>query len=124
MVVTPEITAVKGAADATGILELLGIPPDRLSLILNHRVPVGGLSRNAVERGSRLAVTYEIPYDGVRPDEAAVHGSILAVASPKSEITRAVELIATAIEARHAARAPEATSAIAAPATPVPETAP
>jgi Flp pilus assembly CpaE family ATPase len=124
MVVTPEITAVKGAADATAILELLGIPPDRLSLILNHRAPVGGLSRTAVERGSRLAVTYEIPYDGVRPDEAAVHGSILAVANPKSEITRAVELIATAIEARHAARAPEATSAIAAPATPVPETAP
>jgi Flp pilus assembly CpaE family ATPase len=121
MVVTPEITAVKGAADATAILELLGIPPDRLSLILNHRSPAGGLSRNAVERGSRLAVTYEIAYDGVRPDEAAVHGSILAVANPKSEITRAVELIATAIEARHAAHAPEAASAMAAAATPMPQ---
>ncbi len=121
MVVTPEITAVKGAADATAILGLLGIPPDRLSLVLNHRAPVGGLSRQAVERGTRLEVTYEIPYDGARPDEAAVHGSILAVTSPKSEITRAVELIATAIEARQAAQAPQTPHLPPAAATPMPE---
>jgi Flp pilus assembly CpaE family ATPase len=121
IVVTPEITAVKGAADATTILGLLGIPPDRLSLILNHRAPVGGLSRQAVERGTRLAVTHEIPYDGARPEEAAIHGSILAVASPKSEITRAVELIATAIQARLPSGAREVGSERALAAGPIPE---
>ena len=123
MVVTPEITAVKGAADAATILELLGLPPDRLSLVLNHRAPVSGLSRQAVERGAKNTVAYEIPYDGVRPDEAAVHGSILAVANPKSEIARAVELMATAIDARHAANGPEGAAPTAAVPTPMPENA-
>jgi len=113
MVVTPEITAVKGAADASVILELLGIPSDRLSLVLNHRAPAGGLSRNAVERGAGLKVAHEIPYDGARPDEAAVHGSILAVTNPKSEIARGVEAMATAIEARHAADEPQLLSEMA-----------
>ena len=101
MVITPEITAVKGAADAVAILDLLGIPAERLSLVLNHRAPGAGLSRQAVERGVGREVTNEIAYDGVRPDEAAVHGTILAVASPKSELTRAIDVLATSIEVRH-----------------------
>jgi len=105
LVVTPEIAAVKSAADASAILGMLGILSERVSLVLNHRTPVAALSRNAVERGVGRAVTHEIPFDGARPAEAAVHGSILAVDSPRSELTRAVEAIATGIEARHAAQA-------------------
>jgi len=105
LVVTPEIAAVKSAADASAILGMLGILSERVSLVLNHRTPVAALSRNAVERGVGRAVTHEIPFDGARPAEAAVHGSILAVDCPRSELTRAVEAIATGIEARHAAQA-------------------
>ena len=101
MVITPEITAVKGAADAATILGVLGIPQDRLSLVLNHRTPAAGLSRNAVERGAKRPMTHEIPYDGTRPDEAAVHGGILAVANSKSLFARAIDALATSFESVH-----------------------
>jgi len=104
MVITPEITAVKGAADAATILGVLGIPQDRLSLVLNHRTPAAGLSRNAVERGAKRPMTHEIPYDGTRPDEAAVHGGILAVANSKSLFARAIDALATSFESVHEVR--------------------
>jgi MinD-like ATPase involved in chromosome partitioning or flagellar assembly len=119
LVVTPEITAVKSAADASAILSLLGILTERVSLVLNHRTAVAALSRNAVERGVGRAVTHEIPFDGARPAKAAIHGSILAVDNPKSELTRAVESIATRIEARHAAESePNSAPALGSRATP------
>jgi len=117
MVITPEITAVKGAADAAAILEVLGIPAERLSLVLNHRTSSPGLSRNAVERGVGRTMTHEIPYDGSRPDESAFHGGILAVANPKSMFARAIDAIATEFESRHGHSRGQSAAQDAAPAS-------
>lgn len=117
MVITPEITAVKGAADSAEILGVLGMPAERLSLVLNHRTPAPGLSRNAVERGAARKVTYEIPYDGIRPDQAAVHGGILAVANSKSVFARAIDVIATGFESQHDAGRRQTAVASAAPSS-------
>jgi MinD-like ATPase involved in chromosome partitioning or flagellar assembly len=101
MIITPEISAVKGASDARGILEMLGVAPNSLTLVVNHRAPVDALSRLAIERGVGRRVDHEIPYDGPRPEEAAVRGSILVGANPRSELARGVASLAAMLEARY-----------------------
>lgn len=121
MVVTPEITAVRGAAESGQILEMLGMPPDRVLLVMNHRAQGAGLSRDAVERGAGRQVALEIAYDGARPETAATHGRIVALESTRSEIARSAEALAALLESLHSPAAlepPDAAVAEEVPARP------
>src|SRR5438067_2059368 len=50
VVTTPEMSAVKSAADAIEILIQLGTPPDRLAVVLNNRSLKPPVTKAAVER--------------------------------------------------------------------------
>jgi len=101
LIASADLSAVKSAADALTILEQLGTPPDRLTLVLNNRVPRPAVSKQALERMLGRSVDLEVPYDLDRPDRAAVDGEILSLTDPRSEITRAVGRLAEQLEATH-----------------------
>jgi MinD-like ATPase involved in chromosome partitioning or flagellar assembly len=101
LVAAPELTAVKSAADAVGIMLELGTPDDRLTVVLNNRSPKSSVTRLAVEQILARPVDVEVGYDGMRPELAAVNGDILSLTNPKSEITRAAEALAELLEAIH-----------------------
>jgi Flp pilus assembly CpaE family ATPase len=98
LVVTPEISAVKASADALEILVTLGVPPDEVSVLLNHRTAKPAVHRASLERMLGKPVDVEVLFDGSRPDEAALHGSILSLTDPKSEVTKGVEALARRLE--------------------------
>ena len=98
LVVTPEISAVKASADALEILLTLGVPPEEVSVLLNHRSAKPAVQRASLERMLGRPVDIEMLFDGGRPDEAALHGNLLSLTDPRSEITKGVEALARRLE--------------------------
>jgi Flp pilus assembly CpaE family ATPase len=101
VVASPELSAVKSAADAIEILRQLGAPYDRLSVVLNNRSLKPAVSRTAVERSLKRPVDVEIGFDSTRPEQAAVEGVILSLTNPKSEMTRGADTLAAMLDAKH-----------------------
>ena len=101
LVTSPELSAVKSAGDAIGILNQLGTPADRLTVVLNNRSIKPAVTKSAVERSLKRGIDVEIEFDGVRPDQAAVDGVILSLTNPKSEFTRGAEALAAILERLH-----------------------
>jgi Flp pilus assembly CpaE family ATPase len=98
LVVTPEISAVKASADALEILVTLGVPPQEVSVLLNHRSAKPAVLRTSLERMLGRPVDVDMLFDGGRPDEAALHGNILSLTDPRSEVTKGVEALARRLE--------------------------
>ena len=101
VVAAPELSAVKSAADSIDILNELGTPPDRLSVVLNHRTERPAVSKPAVERMLKRDIDVEIGFDGSRPEQAAVEGLILSLTNPRSEMARGCEALAALLESKH-----------------------
>ena len=98
LVTTPELTTLQGASELMEILAVaLGITPESLTLVLNHRGPRSAVSRGAVERAIGRTVDVEIRHDGVKVEEAALRG-ILSHEDPKSEIAVGARAIVEALE--------------------------
>ncbi len=112
VVVAPELSAVKSAADAVDILNELGTPQDRLSVVLNNRTEKPAVSRPAVERMLKREVDLEIAFDASRPEQAAIDGVILSLTNPRSEMARGSEALAALLESKHA-QAPHASESAA-----------
>ena len=107
LLITPEVSAIKAAADALEILITLGVSPERIIIVLNHRNTTRAVPRTGIERMLGRPVDIEIPFDASRPDEAAVHGHILSLTDPKSEISKTSETLADLLEKAHPAAAPD-----------------
>jgi pilus assembly protein CpaE len=101
VVTAPELSAVKSAADAIDILRKLGTPDDRLTVVLNNRSAKSAVVKAAVERTLKRAVNVEVAFDGSKPDEAALTGTILSLTDPRSEITRGAHALADILEEKH-----------------------
>ena len=101
LVAAPELSAVKSAADAIDILHKLGTPDDRLTVVLNNRSAKPAVMKAAVERTLKRAVNVEIAFDGSKPEDAALTGTILSLSDPRSEITHGVQAIADILEDKH-----------------------
>jgi Flp pilus assembly CpaE family ATPase len=103
LLVTPEVSAIKAAADALEIMVTLGVSPERISIVLNHRSVTKAVPRAGIERMLRRPVDVEIPFDASRPDDAAVHGNILSLTDSKSELSKSAEVLADLLETAHPA---------------------
>jgi MinD-like ATPase involved in chromosome partitioning or flagellar assembly len=102
LIAAPELSAVKSAADAVDILNQLGTPRDRLTIVLNHRSVKPAVGKAAVERALKRDIDIEIAFDGIRPEQAAVDGEILSLTNPKSEIAQGAEALAALLDGKHA----------------------
>jgi MinD-like ATPase involved in chromosome partitioning or flagellar assembly len=101
VVAAPELSAVKSSADAIDILNQLGTPHDRLTVVLNNRSANPAVSGPAVERMLKRKIDVEVAFDGTKPERAAVDGMILSLVNPKSEMTKGSEELAALLEAKH-----------------------
>ncbi|HYT11868.1 MAG TPA: cyclic nucleotide-binding domain-containing protein [Candidatus Nitrosopolaris sp.] len=101
LVVAPELSAVKSAADAVDILLQLGTPHDRLTVVMNSRSIKPAVTRPAIERMLKRQVNIEVGFDYSRPDQAAVSGEILSLTNPRSEIAKGAEALAELLDLQH-----------------------
>lgn len=98
LVTTPELTTLHGASELSEILTIaVGVPPEATALVLNQRSPRAAVSREAVARALGRDVDIEIRHDGLRADEAALHG-VLSSDDPKSEIAIGTRALADLLE--------------------------
>ena len=74
------------------------MPPDQVSVLLNHRSAKPAVLRASLERMLGKQVDVEMLFDGGRPDEAALHGNILSLTDPRSEVTKGVEALSRRLE--------------------------
>jgi len=95
LMVTPELPTLKDTAELLRIFEdTLEIPPDRVSLILNHSRPQTMVTRADAEHVVRRKMEMEIAYDGARFDRAAVTGEILVASEPSSAAAKSINRLA------------------------------
>ena len=98
LVVGPELSVVKSAADSIDVVLRLGVPEGALRLVLNNRMAKPVLERAAVERLLQRAIDVEIGFDGARPALAGMRGEIVSLTQPRSELTRGSEELADLLE--------------------------
>ena len=95
LLLTPELATLKDASELLQILRsVLAIPESRLALVLNHPRPISAVTRTSVERALDRRLDFELPYDGVRCDRAALTGDLLMLSAPNSGVARAIRSIA------------------------------
>ena len=95
VVVTPELPSLRGGQDALRIIhDLMHFPDDGVKLVLNQRQAAAVVPPETVNRALGRAPDVVIGYDGVKPDRAALEGTILAATDPKSEIAKGTHRLA------------------------------
>ena len=100
MVVPPEIAAMTDARRALAVFrDIMGVPASRIEVVLNQRSPHTPLDKAAIESvlGRQIAVT--VGFDGSKPEEATLSGSLAIQRDPSSYIARGANDIARLIGA-------------------------
>jgi Flp pilus assembly CpaE family ATPase len=95
VVVTPELPTLKDTADFIAVCEsVLNLPPDAVSLVLNHPRPRTLVSRDDAERVIGREMLVEIVHDGARFDRASVVGQVLVAAEPSCPAAKGLQKLA------------------------------
>lgn len=90
LVLTPDLSSLHGAAEATHLIEqAVGIPDQLITMVLNNRAPKAATSRAAVAQAIGRTPDVEIRHDGNRPDRAALRGT-LSFDDPRSSVRAAM----------------------------------
>jgi diguanylate cyclase (GGDEF)-like protein/PAS domain S-box-containing protein len=83
-VTAPELTAMADTAQVLDIVtRVLQMPVGRVHLVMNNRTPHAAMHRKDVEQVLKREIEVEFPYEGARPEQAAVRGMLLGAADPK-----------------------------------------
>jgi MinD-like ATPase involved in chromosome partitioning or flagellar assembly/CheY-like chemotaxis protein len=99
VVATAELLIVKDLISVYGILQdVLKLAPDQIHLVVNHRSAVVALGARELAGYVGVRVAVEIAHDGLRPENAAVRGEILAVSVPNSPIAKAADELSRFID--------------------------
>jgi pilus assembly protein CpaE len=95
---TAELLIVKDLISFYAILrDVLGLADGQIHLVVNHRSADVTLAGREVGRFLGVKTEVEIRHDGLRPEEAAIRGEILAVSAPNSPIAKAADELARLI---------------------------
>jgi pilus assembly protein CpaE len=100
MVVPAEIAAMTDARRALGVFrDIMGVPDNRIEVVLNHRTPRAALDRPAIESvlGKQISIT--VGFDGTKPEEATLAGALVMQRDPSSLVARGAADIARLIGA-------------------------
>ena len=65
------------------VTRVLQMPVGRVHVVLNNRTPHAAMKRKDVEKVLNWEVEVEFPYEGARPEHAAVRGMLLGAADPR-----------------------------------------
>ena len=98
IVVPPEIAAMTDARRALTVFrDIMGVPDNRIEIVLNQRTPHSPLDRAAVESvlGRQISVT--VGFDGNKPEEATLAGAVLVQRDSSSLVAKGAADIARLI---------------------------
>jgi pilus assembly protein CpaE len=97
VVATPEPVVLRDVLECRRILgDVLRVPPERISYVLNHPRPYGGVPGS--EFAVATATTWsDVPFGGEVPSVAALRGESLPTTRPNNPVSRAVVDLADAI---------------------------
>jgi pilus assembly protein CpaE len=100
IVVPPEIAAMTDARRALAVFrDIMGVPDNRIEIVLNQRTPHAPLDRAAIESvlGRQISVT--VGFDGSKPEEATLAGSLALQHDSSSLVARGATDVARLIGA-------------------------
>ena len=100
MIVPPEIAAMTDARRALAVFrDIMGVPDNRIEVVLNQRTPHAPLDRPAIESvlGKQISVT--VGFDGTKPEEATLAGTLVSQRDSSSLVARGAADIARLIGA-------------------------
>jgi pilus assembly protein CpaE len=105
-VATPELAAMADTAQVLDIVtRVLQMPVGRVHVVLNNRTPHSAMKKKDVERILNREVTVEFPYEGARPENAAVRGMLLGAADPRGRFHAGMLELARVVDQRRQASA-------------------
>lgn len=100
IVVPPEIAAMTDARRALAVFrDIMGVPPSRIEIVLNQRTPHTPLDKAAIESVLGRQVSVSVGFDGSKPEEATLAGTLALQGDPSSYIARGANDIARLIGA-------------------------
>jgi pilus assembly protein CpaE len=103
-VTTPELAAMADTAQVLDIVtRVLQMPVGRVHLVLNKRTPHAAMNRRDVEQVLKREVEVEFPYEGARPEHAAVRGMLLGAADPRGRFQAGTMELVKLLEQRRLA---------------------
>jgi pilus assembly protein CpaE len=92
LVTSYNITSVKNTKVTLNLLQALGVPREKVSIVLNQNRPKVTFSREDIEETLRTRVLAQLPYDP-RVDEAIDSGKVFIEAEPKSEYAKQLQVV-------------------------------
>ncbi|MDQ6846974.1 MAG: P-loop NTPase [Candidatus Dormibacteraeota bacterium] len=98
------ITSVKDAKVTLRLLQSLGIPPDRVALVVNQTRPRLTFSAEEIERTLRFPILSNLPFEP-RMEETIESGRPMVVSEPRSGFSRQMALIVDYVVRAQPARA-------------------
>jgi pilus assembly protein CpaE len=99
VVATAELLIVKDLIDVYTILrDVLGFANGQIHLVVNHRSADVTLAGRDLGRFLGVGIAVEIRNDGLRPEEAAIRGEIMAVSAMNSPIGKAADELARLLD--------------------------
>jgi Flp pilus assembly CpaE family ATPase len=100
IVVPPEIAAMTDARRSLAVFrDLMGVPDNRIEIVLNQRAPHAPLDKGAIESVLGRSVSVTVGFDGTKPEEATLAGSLVMQRDPSSLVARGAADIARLIGA-------------------------
>jgi MinD-like ATPase involved in chromosome partitioning or flagellar assembly len=98
IVVPPEIAAMTDARRALAVFrDLMGVPDNRIAIVLNQRSPRSPLDKAAIESVLGRQVSVMVGFDGTKPEEATLAGALVMQRDPSSLVARGAADIAKLI---------------------------
>ena len=98
IVVPPEIAAMTDARRSLAVFrDLMGVPDSRIEIVLNQRSPHAPLDRAAIESVLGRQVSLTVGFDGSKPEEATLAGSLVMQRDSSSVVARGASDIAKLI---------------------------
>jgi Flp pilus assembly CpaE family ATPase len=100
IVVSAEIAAMTDARRALAVFrDIMGVPDNRIEIVLNLRTPHAPLDKAAIESVLGKQVSVTVGFDGTKPEEATLAGSLVYQRDSSSLVTRGATDIARLIGA-------------------------
>ena len=100
IVIPPEIAAMTDARRALAVFrDIMGVPANRIEVVLNQRAQHAPLDKAAIESVLGRQVSVTVGFDGSKPEEATLSGSLAIQRDPSSYIARGANDIARLIGA-------------------------
>lgn len=97
LVMAPELSSLRAAANALNIYDRLGFPEAKIKIVLNSTSSQGGIKQAQLEKALGFPVSYTLPYDPQEVIRAINFGEPFILNNPELPISMRIEDMAYAL---------------------------